>query len=184
MSADRSEKLRVAISQMECAVAAHGNTRNGAMTSTRRHAVVPFDEREKLLKQEIFVALFAIPRIYVEAGAAIGRGNQKLLQFTLFAHVFRQIPRAGMNEELLIIAKAVQEIEDGEMSRLIRVKRGRKDDAVRNRAGEDFARNRVALDSSGSPERPSWKVKEAKKKRCASYLPGEESIHSGAHQRD
>jgi hypothetical protein len=110
---------------MECPVATHGNPRNGAMTSARRHAIAPFDERKKFLKQKIFVAFFAIPRIYVEAGAAIRRGNQKLLQFTLFAHVFRQIPRAGMNEKLLVVAKAVQEIEDGKMSRLIRVKRGR-----------------------------------------------------------
>jgi hypothetical protein len=54
-----------------------------------------------------------------------------------------------MNEELFVVAKSVQQIKDGKMPRLARVKRRRQHHAVSNRAMHKFAGQGIALDAAG-----------------------------------
>jgi hypothetical protein len=57
-----------------------------------------------------------------------------------------------VDEELFVVAETVEGIQDGEVFCLVSVKGRREDDAVRNAAGKDFARNGVAFDSAGGGE--------------------------------
>jgi hypothetical protein len=65
------------------------------------------------------------------------------------AHILDDVPQAGMNEELFIIAEAVEKIEDWEMAGLVGVEGGGEDDAVGDGAGEDFAGEGVAFHAAG-----------------------------------
>jgi len=60
VSADGAEKLRMAESEMQHAVASHGNAGDGAIGAAGRGAIALFDEREKFLKQKILVAVPAV----------------------------------------------------------------------------------------------------------------------------
>ena len=57
-----------------------------------------------------------------------------------------------MNEELFVVAESVEGIEDGEASCFVGVEIRRKNDAVRNAAGENFAGDGVAFDAAGGRE--------------------------------
>jgi hypothetical protein len=57
-----------------------------------------------------------------------------------------------MDEELFVVAESVEGIEDGKSLRLVGVKRRRKNDAVGNAAGEDFAGEGIAFDAAGGGE--------------------------------
>ena len=57
-----------------------------------------------------------------------------------------------MDEELFVVAESVEGIEDGESLRLVGVEGWRKNDAVGNAAGEDFAGEGVAFDAAGGRE--------------------------------
>jgi len=77
--------------------------------------------------------------------------------------VFDKIPKAGMDEELFVVAEAVEGIEDGEVFCSVGVEGWRKNDAVGNAAGEDFAGEGVAFDASGrGEEREVNEVEEGK----------------------
>ena len=78
----------------------------------------------------------------------IRRCNQKLLQLASVAHVFHEIPCTRMDEKLFVVPQAMEEIQNREVPRLVNIERGRKNDAVGNRAVQDFAWNRVALDAA------------------------------------
>ena len=65
------------------------------------------------------------------------------------AHVFDEIPEAGVDEELFVVAEAVEEIEDWKSGGFVGVERGWENDAVGNGAREDFAGDGVALDAAG-----------------------------------
>jgi hypothetical protein len=67
----------------------------------------------------------------------------------LFAEVFDEVPAAGVEEGLLVVAEAVKEIKDGEAECFVGVKSGRQEDAIGHRASEDFAGHGVALDAAG-----------------------------------
>ena len=134
---------------MQRAVTSHGDAGNGAIGAAGRCAVAFFDEREKFLQQKIFVAVLAVLCIDVEACSAVRRGDQEIFQFAFFALVFDEIPRAGVDEELFVVAESVEGIEDGEVFCFVSVESWREDDAVGNAAREDFAGEGVALDSAG-----------------------------------
>jgi hypothetical protein len=53
--------------------------------------------------------------------------------------VFDEVPGAGVDEVLFVVAEAVEGIEDGEMFCFVGVERRREDDAIVDAAGEDFA---------------------------------------------
>jgi len=148
---------------MQRAVTSHGDAGDGAVGAAGRDAVALFDKRKKFLQQKIFVAVFAILCIDVEARAAVRRGDQKIFQFTFFALVFNEIPETGMDEELFVVAESVEVVEDGEAFCLVGVEGRREDDAVGNAAGEDFAGEGVAFDAArGGCKREVKEVKEGK----------------------
>jgi len=160
---DGAEKLRVAEGEMQRAVAAHGDAGDGTVGAARRGAIAFFDEREKFLEKEILVAAPAILRIDVEARTAVRRGDQKISQLTFFAQVFDEIPRAGVDEELFVVAETVEGIEDGEVFCFVGVESWREDDAVGNAASQDFTGHGVAFDAAGGgEEREVNEVKEGK----------------------
>jgi len=69
-----------------------------------------------------------------------------------------------MDEELLVVAESVEGVEDGEACRFVGVERWRKNDAVGNAAGEDFAGEGVTFDAAcgGGEEREVKEVEEGK----------------------
>ena len=149
MGADGSEELRMAESEMERAEASHGDAVDGAISAAGGGAVALFDEGKKFLDEEIFVAVLAVLGIDVEACAAVGRGDQKIFQFVLLAEIADYVPEAGVDEELLVVAEAVEEIEDGEVAGFVHVEIRGKNDAIGDGAGENFTGERVAFYAAG-----------------------------------
>jgi hypothetical protein len=135
--------------EMKRAVAAHGNAGDGAIGAAGTDAVVVLDKREKLLEKEILVADFAVAGIDVEAGFAGRSGDEEILEAVFFAEVFDEVPAAGVEESLLVVAEAVEEIQDGETAGFVGVKAGGKENAIGNGAREDSAGDGVALDAAG-----------------------------------
>ena len=73
------------------------------------------------------------------------------MDLAFFAHVFEEIPRAGVYKRLFVVAESMEEIEDRKTPRLIGVERRRKNNTIRNPSRQDFAGNGVALyPASGS----------------------------------
>jgi len=179
--ANGTEELRMAEREMESAVATHGDTGDGAVGAAGSGAVAVFDEGEKFLKEKIFVAVFSVARIDVEAGAAVGSGDEEVLELLFFALVFDEVPEAGVDEELFVIAEAVKVVEDGEFLGFVGVERGGEDDAIGDRAREDFGGEGVALDAAGGGG--GGEVKEVKEeqevKEEARHRSGEWRVTSG-----
>lgn len=67
-----------------------------------------------------------------------------------------------MDEELCVVTKAVEGVEDGEMFCFVGVEGGRENDAVTDAAGEDFAGDGVAFDAAGGSSREVKEIKEVK----------------------
>jgi hypothetical protein len=139
VGADGGKELRMAEREMERAVAAHGDAGNSAIGATRMNAVVAFNEGKEFFQQKVFVTILAIARIDIETRATAWRGDEELFQLAFFPEILDEIPGAGVNEHLFVIAEAVEEIEDREPARFVGVKVRRKKDAIRNGAAEDFA---------------------------------------------
>jgi hypothetical protein len=165
--ADGSKKLRMVEGQVERAVAAHGDSIDGAIGAAGCDSIAVFDEGEKFLEHEIFVAILAVSGVDVEAGARIGSGDQKIREFVFVAHVFNDIPEAGVDYELFVVAEAVEEVEDREMLGFLGVEGSRENDAVGDGAGEDFAGDGIAFDAAGgSGENGGKKNKEKQDERA------------------
>ena len=150
--------------KMEGTVAAHGNAGDRAIGAALTDLIAAFDEGEKFLQEKILVTDFAVAGVDVETGAAGGSGDEEILEAAFFAEIFDEVPSAGVNKGLLVIAEAVEEIENGEAARFVGIKAGRQKNAVRNGAGEDFAGEGVALDAarSGRSTRNVKKCEEVK----------------------
>jgi hypothetical protein len=58
-----------------------------------------------------------------------------------------------MDEKLFVVSQAMEEIQNRKVPGLVFIERGRKNDAERNRAVQDFAGNGVALDATGGEQR-------------------------------
>jgi hypothetical protein len=159
VGADGREQLRMSESKMQSAVTAHGNAGDGAIRAAGARAVVALDERKKFLQQEILVADFAVTGVDVKAGCPRRSGDQKILELPFFAEVFDEIPASGVEKRLLVVAKSMEEIEDWKAPRFVGVKAGWQENAIWNRAREDLAWDRVALDAAGSG-RSTREVKE------------------------
>jgi hypothetical protein len=54
-----------------------------------------------------------------------------------------------MHQELFVVAESMEEIENRKVPLLVGIERWRKNNAVRNRAREEFAGDGVALDAAG-----------------------------------
>ena len=163
VSADSGKELRMPECQVQRSISAHRDPGNGAVGATRRHTVMLLDEREEFPHQEIFVAFLAILGVDVEARPAFRRGDQEILQLALLPQVLHQVPFAGVDKELLVVAKPVQEIKDREMARLVRVKRWRQHYAIGDCAVHEFAGQRIAFDAArGRLQRDGHKEQDRK----------------------
>jgi len=180
VGADGAEELRMAEGEMQRAVATHGNAGDGAIGAARSDAITLFDEGEKFLEKKVLVAILPVAGVDVEAGAAVGGGDGEVLELMSLAHVIYEIPEAGVDEELFVVAEAVKVIEDGEFSGFVGVEGGGKDDAVADGAGEDFGGKGVTFDAGRS--RSGGEAKKAEEgnqeKKWKKPL-----IHSGGRRR-
>jgi len=86
-----------------------------------------------------------------------------------------------MHEELLVVAKPVQLVQDGKVFRLVGIERSGKHDAIRYAAGKNFTGDSVALHAAGSKRRRGVKEIEAKKevKERVAERSGERRVTSG-----
>jgi hypothetical protein len=150
VGADRRKQLRMSEGEMESPVTAHGNAGDGAIGAAGADAIAAFDERKKFLQEKILVAGFAVARVDVKAGFARWSGNEEILEAAFFAEVFDEVPRAGAEKGLLVVAEAVEEIEDGKAARFVGVKAGGEKNAIWNGACENFAGDGVALGTAGN----------------------------------
>jgi hypothetical protein len=73
-----------------------------------------------------------------------------------------------VDEELFVVAESVEGIEDGEVFCFVGVEGWRKNDAVGDAAGEDFAGDGVAFDTAGGgSEREGKEIEEEEVKKRA-----------------
>jgi hypothetical protein len=72
-----------------------------------------------------------------------------------------EVPAAGTEKHLLVVAKAVEKIEDGVAAELIGVEAGRKKNAVRDGPMKDFAGERIAFGAADGGSRRRKEVKKA-----------------------
>src|ERR1035438_8575985 len=119
------KKLRATERQVQSSIAAHGNTRDGPIGTTRRDPVTFFDVRKEFLHQKILVAVFAVSCVDIKTGSRLRSRDQKISQFAFVAHVFDEIPRTRMDEKLFVLSQAVEEIQNWEVPGLVRVERWR-----------------------------------------------------------
>src|SRR5581483_10939339 len=174
VGADGGEMLRMAEGKMKGAVASHGDAGNRAIGAAGTGAIVALDEGEKFLEQEIVEAALAVAGIDVEAGAARRRGNQEFLELPLFPQILDQVPAAGMEKHLLVVAEAVKKVENRVAAGFLRIIRRRQEQAIRNSALEDLAGKRIAFDTSRCRGRgntsETGQTKEAKESQAHQWL--------------
>src|ERR1700722_20109860 len=108
-----------------------------------------FHIRKKLHQHKILVALFAVTGVDIKRGTSIVRGDQKIFELAFVAHVLQKIPCAGMDKELFVVPQTMKKIQDRESPCFISIKRRWKNDAVRDRTGQDFAVQRIAFNATG-----------------------------------
>lgn len=147
--ADGNEKMRVAEGEMERAKTAHRDAGDGSIGAAGSDSIAVFDKGEKFLRQKILVAGLAVLGIDVETRASVRSRDQKIFQLVVVAEIFDDVPCAGVDEELFIVAESMEEIEDGEAAGFVGVEGSGENDAVGNGAGEDFAGDGVALYAAG-----------------------------------
>src|SRR6267154_1453957 len=111
---------------MQRAVAAHGDSGDAAICAAWAGTVTRFDAGQEFLHQKILVADVAIARIDIERCVRIGRDNQKFSNLAALPQILHQIESSGVDEYLLVVAEAVEEIEDGVVARSVGVIAGRK----------------------------------------------------------
>ena len=84
-------------------------------------------------------------RIDEETLASGWRHDQVFAELLAFPKVLHEVPAAGVQKHLLVIAESVEEIQDGEAASFVRVVAGRQENAVRNRAAQYPAGRRAAF---------------------------------------
>lgn len=65
------------------------------------------------MKEKIAVLYFSIGRVDVETALRFRGNDKKIANLVLLAKVFNQIPSSGLEQSLLILAKAMQVVKDG-----------------------------------------------------------------------
>src|SRR5579862_3115454 len=115
------------------------------MRAVRADPIVALDDGQEFLDEKILVPDAAVARIDVKGAAGSGRGNQELADAFLVPEILDQVPAAGIEEDLLIFAEAVKEIEHRVAAGFIRIVARWKKNAIRNAAFEDFAGDGTAF---------------------------------------
>ena len=75
------------------------------------NAVLALNVGNELPQKEITVADFAVSGVHVEAGLGFRSDDQEIANLVLLSQVFDQVPSAGFEKGLLVLAQAVQEIK-------------------------------------------------------------------------
>lgn len=148
MGADGRKKLWVTKSQMERAIATHGNAGDGAIGASGMRAIAALYERNEFLEQEIFVTVLAVARIDVEARSCSRSDNQKRLELTSFPEILDKIPAAGAEEQLFVISETVEKINNGEAAGSFGVVARREKHAIRDGTTKNCAGKGVAFDAA------------------------------------
>src|SRR5487761_266957 len=173
----------MAKSQVQSAVAPHGNSANAAIMAAGPRAIRAFNERQEFADEEILVAVVTVARIDVETGVRVGRDDQKFAKLVLLPKILNQIPSTGADEHLLVFAQAVKKIKDRIAPRLARIVTGRQNRAVANRVAENFAANRAAFNAA-QRSLGGLSQREAQKSERRKKYGAPPAIHIAAPQRD
>src|ERR1700722_797726 len=155
--AHRHEQIGVTQRKPQRPIPSHRNAGDAARLPFRAHPVVALDIRQKFADEKILIAHLAIARINVEGPPAVRRNNQKFANPFLIAQILNHVHAAGIEQQLLIPAQPVQEIDRGIGVGLIGVVVGRKNHAIRNSMPQNLARRRTAL--RPSRRGTSWRNK-------------------------
>ena len=119
LHAYRAEQRGIGKGKAQRAIASHGHSGDAAVAAARAHAILALDERHEFLEEEIAVADFGficVPlgnRVDVKAAPALRGDDKEIANLVLLAQVLDQLPGAGVNEGLLVVAESMQKIEHG-----------------------------------------------------------------------
>ena len=93
-------------------VSAHGDSSDRSIAAALADAVFLFDERDKFLQKKIAVANGAVGGVDVKTPPAFRSDDEKITDLLLLAKVVEHCPCAAVEKRLLVIAQAVEKIED------------------------------------------------------------------------
>src|SRR5580700_5021361 len=130
-------------------VPAHRKARNSSRCACGLNTIAGFDCGHELAQKKIFVSLFAVVRIDVEARTRRWRHDQEFAQLMLLPQIFDEVPPARMQKHLLAIAKPVKKIKHRITPRLLRVVARRQQSAVGDAAREHLALYALAFRAPG-----------------------------------
>src|ERR1700676_2493475 len=99
---------------MEGAVSAHRHARYSATGAPGLNMVMALDEGKKFANQEILITHAPIARINVEAAPGGRRGDDEFTNFAAIPQVLDDVPAAAADQGLLVAAKSVEIIQNGE----------------------------------------------------------------------
>ena len=121
-------------------------------------AVFGFDQRDEFLQEKIAVAHRAVGRIDVESSPAFRCGDEEFSYLVLLPEIVEQSPSAAVEESLLVVAQAMQEVKHGIALRrtpgCAGIVAGRKVNAIVDLVFQNPAVQRVAVDAA---LRVNWK---------------------------
>src|SRR4029077_18069562 len=97
------------------AVSTHGHAGDALAQAPRTNAILALDERHEFLEKEVAVADLASisSRIDVKAAPTLRSDDEEVADLALLAKIFNQLPGAGVDERLLVVAETMEEVEDG-----------------------------------------------------------------------
>src|SRR3954470_20348356 len=98
--------------ETQCAVSAHRNAADGAVFPILANTVFFLDGRHELAQEEIRVQDLLVGRVDIERRLSFGRNDKEVTDLVLLAEIFDQIPSAGLEKRLLIVAQAMQVIKN------------------------------------------------------------------------
>src|SRR5579872_848214 len=133
-------------------ISAHRDSRNATIGATLGNAVFRFDKRNKFLQEEIAVTHASVGGIDVERSPALWSGDQKFADFMLPTKIVYHSPSATVEECLLVVAEAMQKVENrimlGRLFAGTGVIASGDVNAVVHRMLKDAAAHRVAVDAA------------------------------------
>ncbi len=133
-------------------VASHGNSADGSSCAAGTDAVFSLDVRQEFLQKKVAVTHGVVGGVDVEAAMSLGGNDEKVVHLVLLAQIVEQSPTAAVKEGLLVVAQAVQKIENwiplwGMLCCTRVIARGHVD-AIVGYLFKDFAVQRAAVDAA------------------------------------
>ncbi len=112
LSADGGKHFGMAEGEAQRTVSAHGDSSDRSIAAAFADAVFLFDERDKLLQKKIAVANGAVGGVDVKTFSAFRSDDEKITELMLLAKVVEHCPSTAVEKRFLVIAQAVEKIED------------------------------------------------------------------------